>query len=48
MAEIFGRGLDMTTNPKSALRCIKYAFYVRNFVCLLHVPAILRDVPYRG
>jgi len=52
MAELFGRGLDMTTNPTSALRCIKYAFYIRNLVSLLHVPAtlmaIFREVRYKG
>jgi hypothetical protein len=52
MAELFGGGLDMTTNPTSALRYIKYVFYITNLVCLLHVPttlmAILREVRYRG
>ena len=45
-------GLDMTTNRTSALRCIKYVFYITNLVCLLHVPAILmailREVRCRG
>jgi hypothetical protein len=52
MAELFGGGLDMTTNPISALRCITYVFYITNLVCMLHVPAtlmaILREVRYRG
>jgi hypothetical protein len=52
MAELFGGGLDMATNPIGALECIKYVFYITNLVCLLHVPAtlmtILRKVRYRG
>ena len=32
MAELFGGGLDMTTNPTSALRCMKYVFYITNLV----------------
>jgi hypothetical protein len=42
----------MTANPTSALRRIKYVFYITNLVCLLHVPAtlmaILREVLYGG
>jgi hypothetical protein len=32
IAEHFGGGLDVTTNPITALRCIKYVFRITNLV----------------
>ena len=52
MSELFGGRLVMTTNPTNALRYIKYVFYIRNLLCLLHVAvtlmAVFREVRYRG